>query len=452
MTELPSVLWPALACLLLLGLNLWIFLRREWEASHRGVDYAQLHYPTDMPTIRRWHHDGLKLTPELIWNRQPAQWELHVDGKLTATLPGHAPQIALLDERFIGAAGTTLEDFTHRYLLRPLPPGSGPDLTFAIKLIDRAFYRKNQMWFPKDLALIDTDVPVGEFRRRPVSDWIDDYAYMGSAALERADRILRDEAGIREADSVQTRIEKIVHFMRTALINAGGVPKDDFRWQDPLSIFEEMRAGTGKGWCTQNAQIFCFFANRAGVPTRFIFGATAQDNVIVYNGHSWNECWLAEQNRWVYVDPQAIVCGVFDAAGRALNSADILHLCRYETYAGVTARTYKKWRWQDIPVEAGPDEPVTVPFELVNATATKQANEQTIIKYRLPPNVEDVRDIYAMLLKSPTFAWTNFKRYLWQPAPAYSMYPTHGAQTYRLRQSLAVAFVAAVVWLVAVCV
>lgn len=452
MPDLSSPFWPALACLLLLALNLWVFLRREWEASHRGVDYAQLHYPTDKPTIRQWRIEHLKLTPELVWNKQPSSWELHVDGKLAATMPGNAPQIALLDERFVGAEGTNLENFKHNYVLRPLPAGIGPDLSFDIKIINRAFYGKNKMRFPNDITLIDTEVPVGKFRRRAVSDWIDDYAYMGTAALERADRILREEAGIRETDAVQTRIEKLVHFMRTTLINAGGVPKDDFRWLDPLSIFEEMRAGTGKGWCTQNAQIFCFFANRAGVPTRFIFGATVQDNVVVYNGHSWNECWLAEQNRWVYVDPQAIVCGVFDAAGRALSSADILHLCRHETYAGVTARTYKNWRWKDIPVEAGPDEPVTVPFDLVNATAKKQANEQTIIKYRLPPNVEDVRSIYSMLLKNPTFAWTNFKRYLWQPAPAYSMYPTHGAQTYRVRQSLAVAFVAAVAWLVAVCI
>lgn len=440
--------WPALAVLILLAANFIVFLRREWEASHRGVDYAQLYYPSDKPTIRRWRFEGTQLYPEIVWNKQPANWELHIDGQAVATLQGHAPRIDLLSESYTGETGTTLDGLTHNYVLRPLPRGIGPDLPFAIVIIDRAFYLTRQMHFPKDLIRIDTTIPVGEFRRRPLSDWLDDYAYMGTAALTQADHLIRQEIAIADHDTTQVRIEKIVRYMRTELVDAGGVPKNEFRWMDPLAIFEEMRAGTGKGWCTQNAQIFAFFANRASVPTRFIFGATVQDNVILYNGHSWNECWLEDQQRWVYVDPQAIVCGVFDASGRALNSADILHLSRHDTYEGVTARTYKNWQWKDLPVEAPPDEAVTVPFAFVNTTAKKQANEQTIIKYRLPPNVEDVRDIYSMLLTSPTFAWTNFKRYLWQPAPAYSMYPTHGARTYRIRQSLFAALVASVAWLV----
>jgi hypothetical protein len=50
-----------------------------------------------------------------------------------------------------------------------------------------------------------------------------------------------------------------------------------------------------------------------------------------------------------------------------------------------------------------------------------------------------------MLLQNPTFAWTNFKRYLWQPAPAYSLLPTEGARLYRVRQSLFAGFVLSVI-------
>ncbi len=448
MPDLTTLFWPALACLALLGLNLWVFLRREWESLHRGVDYAQLNYPTARPTIRRWRLNGRRITPDLVWSERPEKWELLIDGKVAATLPGDTPQIDLIDDVFSGPGERTLDDYTHRYVLRPLPAGIGPDLEFGIKIIDRAFYGKNRMSFPHDIFLIETTVPIGRFRRRPLTDWIDDYRYIPAADLARADQVLRDEIKVTAGDSDQAKIEKIVHFMRTVLINAGGVPKDDFRWMHPFAIFEEMRAGTGKGWCTQNAQIFCFFANRAGLPTRFVFGATVQDNIVVYNGHSWTECWLSEQLRWVYVDPQAIVCGVFDANGLALNSADLLHLCRHLSFTGVTARTYRNWRWKDIPVEADPDQPVTVPFTLINATAVNQASEQSILKYREPPNVEDVRSVYSMLLKEPTFAWTNFKRYLLAPAPAYSLLPTDAARNYRIRQSLAVALVAAVAWLV----
>jgi hypothetical protein len=437
--------WSGLFLLLMLAANLYVFLTREWEASHRAVDYARLFFPSDRPTIRQWRIDQDTFAPEIIWNRQPTGWELHIDGKLCTTLPGDKPGFKLTGDKFTGAVDTKLADFNHTYLLRPLPSGIGPDITLDIKTIDREFYLKRGMQFPRDIQLLNTPVPVGKFTRHPVSYWVDDYAYMGAAALAEADRLLDEEAGIQAEDTEHVRMEKIIHFLRTSWVNAGGVPKDDYRWMNPLQIFQELRDGRGKGWCTQNAQIFAFFANRAGVPTRFVYGATVQDNVVVYNGHSWNECYLSDQNRWVYVDPQAIVIGVFDSQGRALNSADVFHLCRHDIFDGITARTYKNWQWRDLPLDTGPDTATTVPFALIHATARKQFNEQTIIKYRRPPNVEDVRGIYGILLKSGTFAWTNFQRYFFKPDLAYSILPTHGAQVYRVRHVLLAGLMASVI-------
>ena len=443
--------WSGLFILLLLAANLYVFFTREWEASHRAVDYARLFFPSDRPTIRKWHIEPGALTPEIVWTKQPAGWELHIDGQLASTLPGDKPVIKLTTDKFRGDQDTTLADFEHTYLLRPLPAGLGPDITLNIKTIAREFYSKHSMRFPNDIQLIDTETPVGKFIRYPVAYWVDDYAYMGSAALAEADRLLTNEAGIQPGDSELERMEKIVHFLRTSWSNAGGVPKDDYRWLDPLRIFQDLRDGKGKGWCTQNAQVFAFFANRVGVPTRFVYGATVQGNILVYNGHSWNECYLQDQNRWVYVDPQAIVIGVFDPQGRALNSADVFPLCRHNAFGDITARTYKNWRWHDLPLEANPDTPITVPFALVNDTAKKQFTEQSIIKYRRPPNVEDIRSQYGMLLKTATFTVTNFKRYFFKPDLAYSILPTHGSQVYRLRHGLLAGLAASVVWFVISC-
>ena len=202
---------------------------------------------------------------------------------------------------------------------------------------------------------------------------------------------------------------------------------------------QEMSAGTGKGWCTQNAQIYVFLANRAGVPTRFVFGANTQNDVIIYTGHSWAESWVKEQGRWAYVDVTQSIFAVQDKNGQVLNSADVLHLCEHDAFEGITARIFKDWHWQKLPVEAAPLTPVTVPFSTVNWLARQEFNHQAILKYRHPPNVEDIREVYSMLLKDRTFAWVNFKRYLWDPPLAYSMLPTDGARTYRLRQGLAVA-------------
>lgn len=432
---------PALCLGLLFGLlllvNVGYFLRREWEGSHRRVDYAQIYYPTDAPTVRRWRIDGdARMMPEIVWNRTPSQWQLRVNGQPVRNLPGGAPWIDLVGPPFTGAPGQTLEGCRQEYVLRPLPEGFGPDLTFGIVPITRAFYAERGMHFPAAPTLIRTTLPTGNFRRHDVASWSDSYDYLPGESLAEAERIIREEMGIAPADAPLVRMEKIVKHLRTVWAQAGGVPKDDFRWMDPLAVYQEMRAGTGKGWCTQNALVFTFFANRAGVATRFVSGATVQDNRLVYNGHSWAESYLPEHGRWVYVDPQASIVAVFGRQGEPLNSADLFHLCRHDALDGATARIFKDFGWRDLPVEAAPGQALDVPFALVSRVARKEFNEQTIIKYRRPPAVEDVRDLYGMLLKDPTFRWTNLRRYLFEPAPAYSILPTDGNRVYATRLAL----------------
>ena len=429
------VLWFAAAFLLFLAANLYVLLTRNWEESLYPTDYARLNYPLDVPTLRKWTHEpNNRLRLEIIWNRVPAGWQLFVDGSPVEVLRGNTVNFALVGAPFDGSTDAPLEKFEHRYKLRPLPEGTGPDLDFVITLISASYYRNRGMHFPKDVLLVYTDIPTGNFTRHPVSYWVDDYRYIGADALAAADRVVKDKIGIRESDATLVRMEKVMWFLRTQLANSGGVPKDAFRWLDPWRMFQEMVAGTGKGWCTQNAQIYTFFANRAGIPTRFIFGAYTQDNAVVFNGHSWAESWVKEQNRWAHVDPSHTLIAISDRKGAMLNTADLMHLNEHEAYEGISARIFKDWHWKNLDVEAG--RAVNVPYAQVNLLPRTHLNRQSIIKYRRPPNVEDTRDIYSMLLKSPTYTWVNFQRYLFKPTLAYSKLPTDGVRTYVVRQSL----------------
>lgn len=431
-----SVLWLATLTLLVLAANLAVFFNRAWEDSFYPSDYATLNYPLDTPTLRAWKvesRDVLRL--DLAWNVTPAAWQLLVDGQPGRTMPGTTPRLHLTGAVFDGAGA--LPDYKHVYTLRPLPAGTGPDLTIGVTAIAKEFYRRNGLQFNKDVYLIETTLPIGSFKRLPLSHWVDDYRYVGAAGLAAADRVVREQIGIRDSDDTLTRMDKVVRFIRTQFATAGGVPKDDFRWMNPWRIYGEMTGGTGKGWCTQNAQVYTFFANRAGIPTRFVFGATTQDDAIVYNGHSWAESWVKEQQRWAYVDVQRPLIAVRDRGGRVLNSADILHLCEHNAFDGITARIYKNWGYRDVPFPAAdPLTPITVPFSAVNAVARGEFNHQAIIKYRHAPAVEDIRSGYWMFFKDGTFGWTNLKRYLWDPPLAYSMLPTEGRHTYRVRQAL----------------
>ena len=128
---------------------------------------------------------------------------------------------------------------------------------------------------------------------------------------------------------------------------------------------------------------------------------------------------MKEQSRWTYVDITQSIIAVQDRKGAMLNSADILDLCEHDAFDGVTARIFKDWHWKTLPVEARPLTAVTVPFAAVNSLARQEFGRQAIIKYRHPPNVEDIRDVYSMLFKDRTFAWTNFKRYLFDRRAAH---------------------------------
>ena len=439
---------PALVTLGFLATNLWVFFRREWESNHRKADYAEINYPSDTPSLLSWRISRQRLYPKIIWNKSPSHWQVMKDGHVIETVPGHAPVVTLSDDYYTGKDGKPLTDSVQSCTLRPLPAGIGRDVILQFTPISRQYYLDGGMHFPTDIFQTKSSIPTGNFKRHAVSDWVDDYSYIDRATLVEIDRMISDEMHIADTDNQLTRMEKIMHYMRVQLADAGGIPKNDFRWKNPFQIFNEMRHGTGKGWCTQNAQIFTLFANRAGVATRFVYCHTVQSNQFIYDGHSWTESYIEEQNRWVYSDPMKALVGVFDRQGLALNTADVFQLTQYKTYDGIHARIFRNWCWKDLPIEADPNTAIDVPFELVTFTPEQQFTPHAIIKYRRPPNIEDIRDMYSMWFTSWSFAWSNFTRYLWHYDLAYSNMPTKGEFVYRLRQSLFVGLIVSAVWLV----
>jgi hypothetical protein len=276
---------------------------------------------------------------------------------------------------------------------------------------------------------------------------VDDYGYVGASGLADADLTIREEIGVLPADPSLTRLEKITRFLRKKLKNAGGVPRDEERWMDPYRLYTEMANGTAKGWCTQHAQVLVFWANRAGVPARFVFGARTEENTIVYTGHAWAEAYIREQHRWALVDLSQNQVYITDRTGRVLSSADLFHLNQYGAFDSVSVCVYAVGDNRfDI---AGADTFVTVPFSRCNAFLRDEFTSHSILKYRRPPNVEDVRDDYSGFLADRTFLLGNLERYFFKPQLAYSLYPTEGGATYFLRRALLFGMITSfLVWLV----
>jgi len=293
-------------------------------------------------------------------------------------------------------------------------------------------------------------IPCGEFDQYSVADWIDDYSYVGKEGLAEADRIIHKEAGIHETDPTFVRMEKLTRYLRPKLRSCVGVPKDDERWENPWLLYNELARGTGKGWCTEHARVWVFWANRAGIPTRFVFNARTQDNTIAYSGHAFAESYIREQGRWAYVDFSQSQCYITDGEGLVLNTAELFQMNQHNAFDSTFARLYVDYLWENHPGIPGRDTVVTVPFTLCNEAVRNEFPVNSILKYRRPPNVEDVRDIYAGFLKDRTFLFANLERYIFKPQLAYSFYPTDGGHTYFIRRLLFYSLIGSVaLWMIA---
>jgi Transglutaminase-like superfamily len=432
-----SLWFPLLAVFLfvcILIANIYVFFTREWESSFAPSSYATLYYPLDVPTIRSWklvERDRLQLN--LACAQPIAEWKIFTDGANPQTSLGTLPAFHI---------DTTFSEL-HVYRIVPVPENACPAIEIGIRFYSREFYASLGMKHV-DVYIVRSNVPCGIFEQFSVADWVDDYSYVGEEGLAAARRILKEEVGITSGDPTFAKMEKLVPYLRKKLKGSGGVPKDDERWINPWVLYNEMINGTGKGWCTQNAQVYVFWANQAGIPTRFVFNARTQDNTIVYTGHAFAESFIREQSRWAYVDLSQGQIYVTNKQGEVLNTAELFQLNQHNAFDSTLARIYVGEAWAGLPGVARTDTVISVPFALCNSAVRTEFTAHSIFKYRRPPNVEDVREIYTGFFRDRTFLVGNLERYFFKPQLAYSFYPTEGGQTYLLRRVLLAGLLASV--------
>ncbi len=239
--------------LIFIAANVYHFLNREWESSF---------YPET--TIKEWKvPDRTHLQLCLKSAVDVPEWQVFTDGKNPQRAYGLEPTF-MIDTSFA---------VIHKYSFVPVPENLCPPIEISVQVYPREFYQKNGMNRETDVLIVRSNVPCGDFEQYSLSDWVDDYSYVGAEGLAETDRLIREEAGITGSESTFEKMEKLTRYLRIKLKNARGVPKDDERWMNPLTLYKEMTEGTGKGWCTQHAQLYVYWANRAGIPTRFVFGA-----------------------------------------------------------------------------------------------------------------------------------------------------------------------------------
>jgi hypothetical protein len=406
----------------LLVANLVHFLTRPYEASFYPSSYSTMYFPTDRPVVTGWQEVDGGVEAIVNWDAGVEGWKLYLDGAFVSENSGSAIFFPV-----------DKEDSDNRtYTVVAQPEGLHPPFPMKVRYLSRSFHENRGLPRPT-LSIVMSDEPMASFKQYPVSHWVDTFDYLSGDELAEVDDILREHSGILESDSTLDKLEKVMIHQRKALNKAcRGTPPPQFRWKNPYTIYKEMRDGEGLGWCTQQAQVFVFLANRAGLSTRLVQGARTQNNNFVHTGHTWVEAWIPEQGRWAWVEPSYAIIYATDK--------ELANLRQHAAWEGITGRIYKDWGWPDI--EGTTDTLVDAAFADVGGVVERQFITSAIYKWRRPPNVEDLRYDYTMLFKDWTFTRGNFVRYYFKPPLAYANYPTEGARTYWIRHILLWSFLA----------
>ncbi len=387
-----------LSILLLLATatNIIVYLTRSKLDMFVPTTYKTLYNPSDVPTLSGTEIVSRgRLMLKIVMKDQPRRWVIVDDTGERYEQAGPYPILKL-------------KDIQHGYEITP--PDAVPPAKISIHFgfYSSEYYAKGGRTQPDNYWLISADIPMGKFRQYPLSHWIDTFPYIGEDQKAEARRIIRDEMGITGGETTLEKIDKVCAYQIDRLQKHLGTPNDRIEAEiSPFRIFQWVCADEGKLWCTQNAMIYHFFANMAGIPTRLITLNGHIDDVIT-TGHSFAESFIAEQGVWARVDTQANKFYVWNHENRLLNSADLLHLAAIGGVDGLTTKTFKDGRV------------ITVPYSGDNAHELQYFSPGAQLIYR--------RGSYK--------ADRKILRYFWEPNLAYSLDADYAKSVYLWRRVL----------------
>ncbi|MBM3265600.1 MAG: hypothetical protein FJY97_19560 [candidate division Zixibacteria bacterium] len=157
----------------------------------------------------------------------------------------------------------------------------------------------------------------------------------------RREVLLEDRIDLRA--STRERMKAVFRVVMEDTAHAGGIPTDALQQASPLDTYDLMESGRARGWCENVALVYYLFANAAGVSTRLVDMA-GKFGPLKLTGHYVCECWIPEQAKWCYMDPQSRIASVFNPEGKPLHTLEIKRLvdtglldaCRVERYDETT--------------------------------------------------------------------------------------------------------------------
>ncbi len=216
-------------------------------------------------------------------------------------------------------------------------------LDITLQYVPAEKYKESGFLWKDVYVVHDTSRPICRSPKYSIEGLASAYAY-DKDETDRASKLIKESVDIKTSDSTEQKVIKISRFILDNVDNYRGVPSDTLSQMTPLEQFEYVRAGNVMApqgfWCSNFADIYCFFANIAGVHTRRVDAYGNIDNVDL-SGHAFTETYFSEKQQWGYVDLNDRKLFIKNGEGDYLSARDIQNVISVKVYNGLEATMYK---------------------------------------------------------------------------------------------------------------
>lgn len=202
--------------------------------------------------------------------------------------------------------------------------------------------------------VISSSIPVGVYKNYQIEEFVDYKTNRNNTIardIEEVGKILYNELNVSEGDTTEEKISKIGGFLLENLDNKRGAPSDSMSSLTPFGSYANAINGRSRVWCVNFADIYAFFANSAGIPTRIVT-VTGKLGDVILSGHTFNESFIKETGQWAFVDLTSSKLLVKNKSGDFKNTLELFYINQIGGHDSLNALVFKNQRISKVPYSA----------------------------------------------------------------------------------------------------
>ena len=284
-------------------INLYIYSDKNNGYIYDLSNYVSLYYPAEIPSIMRIRNVE-KDSVEIILNKSPEMsgWKITNKDKSYEIL-SKFPIIHLPFNN-----GNNIYDYSI------VNKDSGFEFTIKIQRLETG-----------SILILNTSIPYTHVDRYSF-DFFCDVSWIAQEEKNAVLKILHETLKIDTCTNSMSKIEVICKHITNVTRNNGDIGLN-FWWNDytAYQLYEKCINGETNLTCNEYLQIYYLFANLAGVKTRRIglIGHGESDGLVKLSGHHFNESYVDELKRWIFIDLSFNKAFVLNPKGIPMNTFEL---------------------------------------------------------------------------------------------------------------------------------